>query len=259
MKWLKKWNKFNEELKVPYYHKELTKEETYQTIKDKCTQFIDVVKTGSIDGLLFRRFIAMEYMSLGNYLLHPKNSDFVRVAPHSWNGNYHNLLVSNLPSWSKFPKRNKSLIVSGFQRSYRHSGDKDALKVVIPFDTTKIAVSSVGDFWDAFDDRIGTTNLPYWVWGKIKSKEMPSDTNWVELSAFLKEVDLFDYFDDILKPDGLFDLGYFKDITNKIERENEAWFEDECLVVNLTDIFDSTYGSYEYKPGLNKEFLDFIK
>lgn len=268
MKWVKNWFKFNEELTVPYYHKELTKEETYKIIKDKCTQFIDVIKNGEIDGLLFRKFIREENMSVGNYLLNPKDSKVNRVAPHSWFGNYHNLLVSNLSSWVGYPRRDKSLISSGFGRSLRHAGEIDGLKIVIPFDKTKVVVSNSNDFWDSFGSRIDS-DLPKWTYNLIRhsvdmneyddSGLMPCDKNWNLLSKFLEKVGLLDYFNEILNPDGLFNLGYFKDVSNKIKKENEAWLEDECLVVNLTDIFDRAYDGGDYKPKLNSEFLDFIK
>lgn len=125
--------------------KELNKEEFLNIIRNNCKNFIKYCEFNIFDkySLIYRKC-----EDLGDYVLvDPKSSTKERIAPYA-NNNYHNLLISNLESWKKWPKRNKSLICASYARALRHG--KEKLYVVIPFDKTKIAVCSESDFWYSF-------------------------------------------------------------------------------------------------------------
>jgi hypothetical protein len=81
------------------------------------------------------------------YLLDP-TTFLDRVSPFA-NHNYYNMLLSNLPSWSKYPKRNKSVICT---TSYSNaSGRQDGNPyVVLPQNGAKIGVCSERDIWFSF-------------------------------------------------------------------------------------------------------------
>jgi len=164
------------------------------------------------------------------------------------------------------------LICAGFYRAHHHLGfyDKnsrrDSLKVVIPFDSTKIAVATTSDIWDSFESR-GVDSLPSWVYNKIERLSsdfginIPGDIDWNEFKSFLEKTDSLKFFDDKLNPEGLFHLGYFNQISNIIDKYKtdnnspEVWLEDECLLVDYSTIFDIS-GDIRYDTDLNSNFLD---
>lgn len=74
----------------------------------------------------------------------------VRTAAFTYN--IVNLLVSNLPEWSEYPKRNESAICTNSERRANdYSNDPDQVYVVFPFNGTKIGVCAEYDFWDSFE------------------------------------------------------------------------------------------------------------
>lgn len=58
-----------------------------------------------------------------------------------------NLLISNLPSWSNYPRRNKSLICGNYNRASEHFDcDKNDLYLVLPKYNSEIGMCQ-NDFW----------------------------------------------------------------------------------------------------------------
>ena len=155
MKYLKYFESYRRKGPGELPLKEISKEEFKDFLQTNCKQFLEVVK--DIDftqynkwsgpkQLIYRKF----KMNYGNFVLtNPKESEHRRIAPWSDWGNWHNLLISNLDSWRKYPRRNKSMIVSGWDRAYGHGGTD--LYLVIPFDRTKLGVCRGNDFWEAFN------------------------------------------------------------------------------------------------------------
>lgn len=140
---------------------------------------------------------------IGDYLyINPKSSSDNRIAPFAGH-NYYNLFLSNTDSWKKWPRRNKSLCCASENRAAGHSGG-NTLYVVIPYDDTKIGISSRSDFWDSFE-RLGnkTNPIAYWFaglmyeldnmnsplsmsdWYKV---EKTDQYNWIELKSLLESV-----------------------------------------------------------------------
>ena len=65
--------------------------------------------------------------------------------------NYYTLLMSNLPAWEKYPKRNRSMICStNFHNAKSYGGEHDNLYHVFPKDGAKIGVCPENDIWWSF-------------------------------------------------------------------------------------------------------------
>src|SRR5882762_7031765 len=80
------------------------------------------------------------YVDPTNYTRRSANTD-----------NYYTLLMDNLPSWSKFPKRSKSLICTTDSDNADTYGQvKGSVYVVLPLGNPIIACCDGEDLWDSF-------------------------------------------------------------------------------------------------------------
>lgn len=77
-----------------------------------------------------------------------------RTSPYATN-NIYNLLLSNLPSWKKYPKRDLSLVGTTNADSASHYGLD--IFIVLPVDNAKIGVCSAYDIWESFSNYAGGT------------------------------------------------------------------------------------------------------
>lgn len=187
--------------------KELTKDEFFSTVRDKCKKFIQWGELNSYDydkgSLIFRKSAE----DLGNYaLVNPKLSSVERLS-RNYDSNYHNLIISNLESWNGWPKRNRSLICASYVRAYRH-GYKNPnanLYIVIPFDNTKVATSDGDEFWytfrnlpyyksmieggkeNSYTKRLKNSGINYWTSNLMNDLGITEDRNWDKLKNQLEE------------------------------------------------------------------------
>jgi len=73
----------------------------------------------------------------------------VRTSPYAKN-NLYNILLSNLPSWKRYPKRNESVICSFAEdKAY---GYNEGFYFVYPYDGLDVGICSGRDLWDSFRD-----------------------------------------------------------------------------------------------------------
>ena len=87
-----------------------------------------------------------------NYtVIDPQN--ITRVSPNT-SYNAYNLLLSNLPSWDKFPKRDNSLIGGDIESIMQRKHSVENVMVVIPFGGD-VGVCSKRDIWLSFNKSIG--------------------------------------------------------------------------------------------------------
>lgn len=72
-----------------------------------------------------------------------------RKSPYTFGNNIYNLLLSNLPSWSKYPKRENSLVcTSDLKRAELYN---DSVYKVYPLNGKKLGVCPERDIWFSFD------------------------------------------------------------------------------------------------------------
>lgn len=234
----------------------ISEEEFKKLLRENCQDFISLVKSLDYDMISYKSFLfRMFKMDHGDFVhSHPSQSEHVRIAPWSNWGNYHNLMISNLESWSDYPRRNKSLICAGHSRARNHDGFQ--LYLVIPYDKTKIGVCKNSEFWDAFkirellpkwcsdiinviqgvngislDDEKWESILPYLdKMYDVKKLMSHSFLNW---SWYDDRKTLLENLNNYLSPDNNdFKLLYMKDLPPLLNKTgNECWFEDECLMI----------------------------
>jgi hypothetical protein len=68
--------------------------------------------------------------------------------------NYYTLLMSNLPSWKAYPKRNQCVVATNNYRAAMAYADAEGPYIAFPFNRTKIGVCSQADLWDSFPNLI---------------------------------------------------------------------------------------------------------
>lgn len=263
--------KYNKEFPL----ERITEEEFGDLLKTHCRQFLEVCS--ELDwseisrqeyppkNLIYRKFRS----NYGDFVLsNPKESDFRRIAPFA-RSNWHNLMISNLDSWSSYPRRNKSMICAGRARAMEHFGEE--LYVIIPFDTSKIGVCSAYDFWDGFKNILPKYyDISIWVpevlnrlsreinvqfrnhdsWGEIypylnRKYDIEFGSLWEEYD---KNITLLDNLNLFLDPKrNGFELCNFKRATDILEEScRECWFEDEAIAVRW-DWINSRVGNFSTK------------
>jgi len=72
-----------------------------------------------------------------------------RTSPYARN-NIYNLLLSNLPSWKKYPIRNKSLVCTTNKMKAAGGYGGDYYFTVYPYDGTLIGIAPEYDIWESF-------------------------------------------------------------------------------------------------------------
>ena len=191
----------------------------------------------------------------GGTQFHNRYSDFNIVDPTKINRvspnasfNYVNLLVSNLPSWKDYPKRNNSLICGNYERTWGHFGySKKELFLVMPHKNSNIGIAESGDFWEQF------------VFGHYNSlndlnsylnRMLHDDSDWNTVKKLLKQIDInVDNFDEnipdfisvekldiLLNPNKhrLKHLPYNEDFQHEINDDDntiEYWTDSESLMI----------------------------
>lgn len=87
-------------------------------------------------------------------IVDPANSNTERKA--AFTINFANVFLSNITTWSEFPKRNKS-IVATTNRNF--AGNYGNVYCVFPVNGTKIAICSNEDFWYSFSKTLNEIDI----------------------------------------------------------------------------------------------------
>lgn len=189
------------------------------------------------------------------YFIDPTKS-YERISPFA-EYNFYNLLLSNLPSWKKYPKRNKSVICTTSSENARHRG-RDIYYFVLPVDGANIGICPDRDIWDCFNDSgvdledFGNHLDDFFETNNISV----SDNDYNDFVDACKKIDkykeegsldIYDSFSDWLikfkKTDKTF-LEYLNNLLNpnknnfklvtvgkKIGYDREVWTGDKCVLV----------------------------
>ena len=187
--------------------------------------------TNHDDNLIYRGIRDGE----GGALLYTDPKGDERRSPYA-DTNLYNILLSNLPSWSNFPKRNKSIICSSSIESVGGYGDSGTY-IVLPPDNSNIGVCSADDIWYSFNKIKGYYgNLNYFT-ERIKSL-LSLYFNKIEDDDYKKLVNQMDYFDEHLY------LDYAKS-------ENEEADEYDQIIIDKDIIKILKFLKYDFKEGDN--------
>ena len=138
--------------------------------------------------------------------------------------NWSNLLLSNLPSWFEYPKRNKSHICS---TTYNRANNYGDLYAIIPFDNVKIGICPAYDLWVSFNFGLSDDNFNINTFNHLIEdffdKNLPykkSDDSYENLLINFKEIEQMDFDNikfDIKNPytDIIFNEEFLNNFKNK--------------------------------------------
>jgi len=176
-------------------------------------------------------------------------------------GNYYTLLIDNLPSWSNYPKRSRSVVCSTNIDNAEGRSDGSGAYIVLPFDGSKIAVCSEEDIWISFPNLdmnswhkgdINQLNTFFHESGisengfpdslkKITNKDFFRDFNdsyqdsqvirklFYKFADLPNTVTLYDFLNKEMNPA----VNDFSIVTagSKIKKDVEVWTEGRCLLI----------------------------
>ena len=140
--------------------------------------------------------------------------------------NHTTLLMDNLPSWKKYPKRSQSLICS---TNHTNAQSYGTLHYVYPSDKCDIGIVPTTDVWDSFQFAWGT-DVPSFN-KKMKGHSM-SDCSW---SQFKNQLILF-YEHTV--------VDQYKEEKKGIIKRNSEWTKDDSIqtINNLAKVLASSPG-----------------
>lgn len=229
--------------------------------------FIKLLKKNCTDWLKNPHPLVRYKDEEGDYyeLIEPKSHN-----RHSKNmDNYNTMLMDNLPSWSRFPKRSESVIFFNGVNYTDNFGDY--LHFVIPFDNAKFGVSPSDDLFTSYNNKVDFTlefndrlsrgffnidaPINYKDFVKYMNEEFIKPDffdNKYAYTEFLKirkysieskYETTMDYLNNLLAPEN-FESEYihdgFKlmDYNNMVKVKNgnrfvETWTDSNCLIVSM--------------------------
>lgn len=118
--------------------KKVSDEEGVKILEKYCSKsWSHFLKTG--DSLLRGMSMKGDY-----YHIDPKSS--TRTSQNTLN--YYTLILDDIPAWSKYPKRSKSLICTNTRRKAINYG---TVYRVFPYDNSNMGMASMPDIWDSFE------------------------------------------------------------------------------------------------------------
>lgn len=209
--------------------KNIDKETFLNLYKKNCTNHnINIVKNNRYNE------IYRGIDSVTNFLFAHREKSKKRYSLQDYN--WSNLLLSNLNSWSEYPKRDKSLI---FSSNKLYSSNYGNVYVVIPFDNIKIAICSDYDIWFSFK--------------KFFKNE------FYQLSYFNENLDKF-FNDNIKNPKD--DTNYnnliynFKEIEKLKSLISKSSFEKKLKLLGLDFAFDNKFVDKFYNDSIT--FIEYL-
>ena len=125
--------------------KRINIDEFVKNVKKKCYQMLDTYKNNGWKYMYYRG-INDEFNSSFGFI---QPSKYTRES--MWAGhNTYTLLIDNLPSWSAFPKRSKSVIMTTNKNNAQSRAGNNIPYIIFPVNNSKIGICSKSDIWDSF-------------------------------------------------------------------------------------------------------------
>lgn len=115
----------------------LSMDEAISLIKTNCKKSLEKIEK--------RCMIFRATPTEGRFLLSDPTKGEPRYSSNTYN--YMTLLMDNLPSWSSYPKRSKSLVCTTDPERNQNWNES---KLVFPYDNAKIGICPEADVWDSF-------------------------------------------------------------------------------------------------------------
>ena len=170
--------------------------------------------------------------------------------------NYYTLLMDNMKSWKKYPKRSESLICSTNQRQFGYGFHF----VVLPYDNAVLGVASKQDLWVSFED-IDTRDLSQFnnnIGTIMRELDVSiSDSSYLDVLNAFGEFDMSvsdnpEVIDNLINGGIKWLQGYkgdllkhmqklldpnrndfeLKKIGDKLPKDREVWTDSKCIMVS---------------------------
>lgn len=250
--------------------KAISKEDAFKWIEKNCKNALKQAKKGNI---IFRGVSRTE----DALLIDPSKSKTPRRSAYV-GSNYYTLLIDNLPSWSKFPKRSQSIVCSTSKSKAADYGVTSDPYIVFPKDGSKIGVCSKDDIFFSFPhlfkkfDIKSMSTFSDFMEALDKSLgRAGSDSSWNLLKNMFKDLDSTDVreldidmfamdkinqlkgnslkkMNDLLDPKkNRFEL---KTIGDTIPHSREVWTDGESILLSQS--------AFEEMTGVGEEHSSFV-
>jgi len=179
------------------------------------------------------------------YLMTDSNKGIPRVSANT--RNYVTLLMDNLPSWKKYPKRSRSIICSTSEVTSKSYG---TLYIVIPYDNTNIGIAPDDDIWFSFKEFVVNDFNAFlagvFIKYQLKVRETSFDdlknaliqlnqsgvVNYDRFGVFSTDHDVMKYMDKIMSPI----YNKFKHGIKNMSLNKEVWVQGKSILIH-DDIF----------------------
>lgn len=128
-----------------------------KNIKKKCYQMLDTYRNNGWKNFYYRGIDSEFNGSFG--FVQP--SKFKRESMWA-NRNTYTVLIDNLPSWSAYPKRSKSVIMTTSRNNAQGRAGNNIPYIMFPVNNSKIGICPDDDIWDSFPQlmrRFGLTHM----------------------------------------------------------------------------------------------------
>jgi len=186
-----------------------------------------------------------------------------RISPWA-SGNLHNLILSNSPLWSKFPKRNKSII---FDFNYSTHGGYHY--ILIPENNAILGVCPVSDMWGAFPSCLNYFfNTEIYNILQTNCNNFNFDNDYEILMECINNIDiknitysdhriystfikpyktLSEAIDNFINPkkNNFKTIKYTKNFNLKTKSSLEGWTESNCILVKQSVLEELGYNFEE--------------
>lgn len=234
--------------------RQITFDQSIQMAK-KCMDAINLYKNRDIG-------ILRGIQTTNIHDIKPYKGDFLSVQPSKFTrksayaeGNHYTLLLDNLPSWNKFPKRSKSIVGSTDINKARSYDESDNVYVVFPVNGSRIGVCPTSDIFSSFDGFRSAGDFNLMMLNNISDKTWKSFIDSIDTYERIFDQETINYsFGGIHKFDKLYDKynNLFDTIAKvfdpqdngfdvvksgtTIPRGREVWTDGDCLLIQYDKV-----------------------
>jgi len=195
---------------------------------DEKSAFKIFEKNCNINSLKYNIHRGMHYEG-DFYMIDPTKS--LRISRNT--SNFYTLLIDNLPSWSKYPKRSKSIICT---TEYRLSQDYGHSYTVLPFKDAKIGICPAGDLWDVDNGTVLNIN------------DFINDTFWeADIKFDEKRENFEDLYNKLMEAEGVLSKEIIA--TSFFKTMNMKFNEGNSIIDNIKDVLEPNKLGFEYSTG----------
>lgn len=160
----------------------ISKDKAMKLISTKCSKILGYYKEGG-------QYIYRAGSRVSGEFALSQPAKFSRKSANT--SNYYTLLMDNLPSWSRYPRRSKSIVCSNDKYTAANYSYGRSQYIVFPYDTCKIGICPDSDIWDSIPRIPGIRGIEEWesINSELEDIGGLSDNNWSDFKARVDSLD----------------------------------------------------------------------